>query len=242
MLSPQGELQHSLDTDCGLPDAGIAFASGYAFVGCEGAGDNVAVIDMDTMETVKILEDVGPDRRADGSSRWVALVGVEEVAGVVLLLGKGFAPRDYDSVTHTRSGVAVIAMLDPQTLEVVDYKAELPPGSRIVDVIEVDGMAWLLNMWSHIPERPPRADIYVMDPRTLEIVDSFNLSRPHPLWGRVGDDGLVFIAHGTSYQAYAAARRPGVTRVDPVTREETYWRIDPPLHSTRDQRIRRVRG
>ena len=227
VFSARGELDHALDTDCEPSEGGIAFANGYAFIGCDDAGSKVVVIDANTMEIVKTIEDIRSERRADRSLSWHNLVGVEEVDGIVLLLGIGQAPRDYDRVTNSRSGVAVVAMLDPQTLEISGYNTGLAPGSRILDAIEVDGLAWLLNSWSHIPERPPRTDVYVMDPRTLEVVDSFNLSHPYPLWGRVGDDGYLYIAHGTNHSAGDSDRQAGVTRIDPVTREETHWRIDP---------------
>ena len=34
VFSPEGELDHELDIGCSLPDTGIAFAGGYAFIGC----------------------------------------------------------------------------------------------------------------------------------------------------------------------------------------------------------------
>ena len=70
--------------------------------------------------------------------------------------------------------------IDPITLEVVGYHTSLQPGSRVQDALDVGGQAWMLNKWSHLEERPPRTDIYVLDPHTLEIANSFNLPRPYP--------------------------------------------------------------
>ncbi len=126
------------------------------------------------------------------------------------------------------SGVAIVARIDPDTLTVDDYKAEFAPGSKILDAVEVDGMAWLLNSFSHIPERPPRTDIYVMDPVTLEIVDSFNLPKPYPVWGTIGADGYVYIYHENLSFRDFADEWGGVTRIDPVTRETEYTKINDP--------------
>ena len=176
------------------------------------------------MEIVKTLEVGRPHPEIPDFSDFFAAT-VEEVAGSILVLGRGKPPLGYDRVTSSRGGVAIVARIDPDTLTVHNYKAEFAPGSKILDVVEVDGMAWLLNSWSHIPERPPRTDIYVIDPVTLEIVDSFNLPKPYPVWGKIGADGYVYIYHKGDFDA---GEWGGVTRIDPVTRETEYTKINDP--------------
>ena len=229
IFSAEGELEHALevndDTGCRLPVGGIAFANGYAFVGCSGSSAaELLVVNTETMEVVKTLEIERPDPEIPGWSDFY-IVSVEEVAGSVLAFGKGGPPMDYDRVTLSRSGVAIVARIDADTMTVHDYKAEFAPGSKILDAVEVDGMAWLLNSWSHIPERPPRTDIYVMDPVTIEIVDSFNLPKPYPVWGKIGADGYVYIYHKGDFDT---GEWGGVTRIDPVTRETEYTKINDP--------------
>ena len=217
VFSEEGEMEHILDTQCGPPEGGIAFANGYAFIGCVWSGfvAKVVIVDTETMEIMKTLDVQRPHPEIPDFSDFFA-VAVEEVAGSILVLGQGVPPPDYEEVKHSTSGVAIVARIDPDTLTVDDYKAEFAPGSRILDAVEIDGMAWLLNSFSHIPERPPRTDIYVIDPVTLEIVDSFNLTQPYPVWGAIGGDGYAYIYH---------RRKGGVTRIDPVTREMEY--MDP---------------
>ena len=206
------EVKVSDDTECRSPRGGIAFAKGYAFIGCDQSYGKVLVVNTETMDIAKTLEVERPDPEVPRLSD-LYIQAVEEVAGSILVFGSGRPPKGYDEVHPSTSGIAIVARIDPDTLTVYDYKAELAPGSRVLDAVEVDGTAWLLNSFSHIPERPPRTDIYVMDPMTLEIVDSFNLLEPYPVWGTIGADGYVYIYH---------RRIGGVTRIDPVTREIEY--------------------
>ena len=226
VFSEEGELEYVIDTQCGPPEGGIAFANGRAFIGCVWSGfiAKVVIVDTETMDIVKTLEVGRPDPEAPDFSDFFA-AAVEEVAGSILVLGRGNPPLGYDEVMLSRSGVAIVARIDSDTLTVHDYKAEFAPGSKILDAVEVDGMAWLLNSWSHIPEHPPRTDIYVMDPVTLEIVDSFNLPKPYPVWGKIGADGYVNIYHKGDFDT---GEWGGVTRIDPVTRETEYTRINDP--------------
>ena len=231
VFSAEGDLEHEVkvsdDTECRSPRGGIAFAKGYAFIGCDQSNGKVLVVNTETMDIVKTLEVERPDPEVPRLSDFY-IRAVEEVAGAILVIGSGRPPIVYDKVTASRSGVALVARIDPDALIVHDYAAELPPGSGILDVVEVDGMAWLLNKLSNIVERPPRTDIYVMDPITLEIVDSFNLPQPYPVWGTIGADGFVYIYHADLPYRSDADRRGGVSRIDPVTREEEYTRIKDP--------------
>ena len=208
VFSPDGELLHKV-TGCGTP-VNTVFAHDRAFLLCP--GNQVAVIDLATMTTVKIIDEIDlpvePIRQPYPST--LALVD-----GVILVFGDGYPPETYNSITHTSDGVAMVAAIGPITLEVVGYNTSLQPGSRIEDALEVGGQAWMLNKWSHIEERPRRTDVYVLDPHTMEIVDSFNLPRPYPNWGHIAADGTIYIFH--TYNL-----RPGFSRVDPETREATF--------------------
>ncbi len=235
VFSAEGDLEYeakvSDDTECYSPKGGIAFANGYAFIGCDQSHGKVIVVNTETMDIVKTLEVERPDPLAPRLPNFY-IRAVEEVAGAILVLGSGRPPADYDAVTASRSGVALVARIDPDSLVVHDYKAELPPGSRILDAVEVNGKAWLLNEFSNIVERPPRTDVYVMDPNTLEVVDTFNLPKPYPKWGRIGADGYVYIYH--RYNRYRldadfdADKWGDVSRIDPVTREAEYTKINDP--------------
>ena len=231
VFSPVGELEHALETDCGPPEGGIAFSNEYAFIGCVWSGfkGKLAVVDTETMEIVKIIGGFRPEGPglSDRRPNKFFVANVKEIAGNILVLGKGSAPRDYQRITYSRSGAAMIASVDIESLEIRKYNTSFPPGSKIIDAVEVDGMAWLLNSWSHIPEKPPRIDIYVMDPKTLEVVDSFNLSHPYPVWGKTNANGDVYIVHDAYRRGIAAGMQGGVTRINPETREETYWRFHP---------------
>ena len=198
IYSADGELEHVVDTRCGPPEGGIAFANGYAFIGCVASGfkARVVVVDTQTMEIVKTIEGIRPEGPglSDRFFHQFFAAAVEEVDGAILIIGKGRPPRNYDKVTNHLSGVAMVAAIDLETLTTRGYNTEFPPGSKVLDAIEVDGKAWLLNSYSHIAERPPRTDVYVIDPKTLEIVDNFNLPHPYPVWGR-NVDGTVYIFH-----------------------------------------------
>ena len=232
VFSAEGELEHTIQVNSddeyrGPPEGGIAFANGYAFIGCvfDGFSAKIAVVDTESMDIVKTLEVGRPHPEIAGISDFF-IGAVEEVEGSILVFGSGKPPMGHSRVSNVSGGVTVVAHIDPGTLIIQDYKAELLLGSRILSAVEVNGMAWLLNTYSHISERLPRADIYVMDPNTLEIVDSFNLPSPFPKWGLVGSDGHVYVYHKDFLPEYDPVRDTGVSRIHPVTREATYARFD----------------
>ena len=114
-------------------------------------------------------------------------------------------------------------MIDSETLSFRGYLTGLGPGLRVRSVVEVDGKAWLFNELSHLEERPERTDVYVMDPKTLEIVDRFNLERPFPKWAGRGDDGVIHIFHQVpSKKMWQAGHVSGITQLDISTREERF--------------------
>ena len=63
--------------------------------------------------------------------------------------------------------------------------------------------------------RATRTDVYVMDPNSIEIVDSFNLSRPFPTWAEYGDDSIIYIYHApTVPEMWDDGHQAGITRLD----------------------------
>ena len=116
-----------------------------------------------------------------------------------------------------------VAVIDPQTLEIEGFQRSFPPGLRVRSVVEVDDRAWIMNSLSHIDERPPRTDIYVMDPHTLEIVDRFNLENAFPTWSAIAANGSVYIYNQVRFpRLVEAGYKNGLTRLDPVTRQESF--------------------
>ena len=121
---------------------------------------------------------------------------------------------------ETPSGVGVI---DAETLTFRGFQTGFRPGIRVLSALEVDGKAWLFNELSHLAERLPSTDVYVMDPLTLEIVDSFNLGRPFPTWAEKAEDGTIYISHMIHLEKWrAAGYRSRITWLDPTTKVETF--------------------
>ena len=230
VFSARGDLEHVLDTQCGPPEGGIAFANGYAFIGCiwSGFSAKIVVVDVESMNIVKTLEVRRPHPEIPNPEiSDFFLHAVEEVDGSILALGSGGPPADYDAVKPRTRGISIAARIDPETLTVDEYKAEFPPGASIMDAVEVDGVAWLLNSESHIVERPPRVDVYVINPHTLEVLDSFNLDKPYPTWGERGADGYVHIYHMNDIPSdFGVGHLGGVTRINPDTRETDYFQVN----------------
>ena len=225
VFSPQGDLEYELDLGCNRPYPGIAFANGYAFIGCSASGfyGRMIVVDTATMQTVKTFDKVHPPDQ-NPSVKHFHLNLVAEVAGLILVIGKGSPPRDYQRLTSHSAPDTRIGVLDPQTLEFRGYLTGFEPGLRIKSVQEVDGKAWLFNELSHLEERPPRVDVYVVDPATLRVVDRFNLERPFPRWSARADDATIYIAHVARFQRLRdAGYQSGVTRLDLTTGAETFW-------------------
>ena len=224
VFSHNGDLEHELDIGCSPPDTGIAFAIGYAFIACAagGASGVVAVVDTATMEIVKTFHNVGPTDE-DPTRSIFYITAVEEVAGLILVIGFGSPPKDYERLTRHASAVTKVGVIDPETLTVRGYLTGLEPGFRARSALEVDGKAWLFNHLSHLEERLPRTDVYVMDPHSMEIVGGFNLERPFPMWAEYGDDGAVHIYHRpTTPEMWTDGHVSGLTRLDLETRAELF--------------------
>lgn len=182
--------------------------------------NKVVVIDIDTMAIAKVIDEVAPPLE---QGRYFFPYTLAVVDGVILVFGSADPPENYNSLTHTSNGVAMATAIDPISLEITGYHTDLQPGSRVKDALDVGGQAWMLNLWSHLKERPPRTDVYVLDPHTQEIVNSFNLPRPYPHWGRVAADGTIYIFHfPLSTEDYNAGLRPGFSLVNPDTLAATF--------------------
>ena len=224
VLSPGGDVEHELDLDCGPLDNGIAFAHGYAFVGCAASGfyGKVIVVDTNTMEVVKTFDKVHPPDE-EPSERWFYINALAEASDSILVIGFGNPPKDYQPLTNHASAVTRIGVIDPQTLTFRGYQTGLEPGLRVLSALEVDGQAWLFNELSHLEEHPDRTDVYVMDPQTLQIVDTFNLNHPFPTWAQRTDDGKVYIFHRVPTRRLRdAGHQSGITQLDLATGVETF--------------------
>ena len=225
VFSPQGELLHKLVPECG-PVMNIVFANKRAFLLCLWSGfyAQVVIIDINTMAVEKVLDEVAPPVILDqGISYDFFAHSLDLIDGVILIFGGSSPPETYESLTNIHAGIAMTVAIDPNTLEVVGYHTSLQPGSKVEDALNVGGQAWMLNLWSHLKERPPRTDVYVLNPHTMEIVNSFNLPRPYPNWGRIAADGTVYIFHiAFTTDDYNAGLRPGFSRVNPETLEATF--------------------
>ena len=234
VFTPKGDLVRDLDTKCGSPDSGVAFAGGHAFIGCGASGFTgmVIVVDVESLEVVKTLDNVHPPGE-DATETPFYIYTVAEVAGAVLVAGSGFPPEGYSSLTHHSNHYTRVGVIDPGALEFQGFLTGLEPGLWVMGVIEVDGKAWLLNKLSHWEERADRTDVYVMDVQTLEVVDSFNLDHPFPQWGEWGDDGAIYIFHeAPSHVTWEAGYPSGVTRLDPATGQETFTEVPNPPRVT----------
>lgn len=217
VFSPDGELLHKLVSECRTA-LNIIFINDHAFLLCP--LNKIMVIDVTTMTIVKIINAVTPTLK---QSRYFSPHTLALVDGLILVFGGGDPPETYESLTNIHAGIAMTVAIDPNTLEVVGYHTSLQPGSKVEDALDVGGQAWMLNLWSHLKERPPRTDVYVLDPHTMEIVNSFNLPRPYPNWGRIADDGTIYIFHiAFTTEDYNAGLRPGFSRVNPETLEATF--------------------
>ena len=216
VFSPEGDRLYDLDV-CGV-EGGIAFANGYAFIGC---GRMVHVVDTDTLAVVTRINWQHPG--VQGEAPYWRMATIEEIDGSILIFMRGPPPEGYGKLTNSSSGVTSIAAIDPDTITVRRNQPVLEPVSLISDAVEVDGKAWAFNELSHIKERPPRVDVYVMDPRTLDIVDRFNLENPFPKWARRHADGSIHIFHQVSGErSRRAGFRSGITRMDPTTRAQKF--------------------
>ena len=221
VFSPAGELEHKLEPKCG-PIVGVAFANNYAFILCLWTGfePRVLVVDPDTMEVVRTLEDVKPQAalyRKDG--RFFALT-IAAADDAVLVYGSANPPRSYQRLTNHSGATTMVARISPRRLAVKGYNTDLEPGVRVRQTLPVGGREWMLNSWSHLHEHPPRTDVYVLDPGAMEIVDSFNLPQPYPKWGSIDADGTVYVLSMLRFPGtrdLGAPRRSAISRVDPVT-------------------------
>ena len=224
VLSPQGELEHDLDLGCAPPDGGIAFANGFAFVGCAASGftGRVFVVDLESMDVVHMFDDVIPPGENAAESNFY-ITTIVEVGGAILVVGFGSPPRNYPRATPHYAAYTRVLVIDPESLEIRGWLAGLEPGLMVYDVLDVGGRAWLFNALSHLEEHAPRVDVYVFDPVTVEVVDRFNLEHPFPKWSVQDDEGTVYISHRVApVRLRDTGLRSGVTKIDVKTGEESF--------------------
>ena len=224
VLSPRGELEHDLDLGCAPPDGGIAFANGFAFVGCAASGfiGRVFVVDLESMDVVNMFDDVIPPGENAAESNFY-ITTIVEVGGAILVVGFGSPPRNYPRATPHYAAYTRVLVIDPESLEIRGWLAGLEPGLMVYDVLDVGGRAWLFNALSHLEERAPRVDVYVFDPVTVEVVDRFNLDHPFPKWSAQDDEGTVYISHRVApVRLRDTGLRSGVTKIGVKTGEESF--------------------
>ena len=227
VLSAKGSLERELDLDCAPPDGGIAFAEGYAFVGCAASGfsGQISVVDLASLEVVKTLDEVHPPGEKVSETGFY-ITTVAEAGGAILVVGFGSPPRDYPRVTNHSAAYTRVGVIDPETLGFRGWLTDFEPGLRVFDVLEIDGKAWLFNELSHLEERAARTDVYIVDPVRLKVIDRLNLGHPFPTWASLGDDGVVYILHRVKFDhLHAAGYRSGITKLDLATGEETFVEI-----------------
>ena len=226
VFAPDGTLLHDVDLVCDA--SGIAFANGYAFVGC---GSAIDVVDIDTMAVVKRLDWEHPLGLSD-HQRHTTITAVEAIGRSILAFGFSYPPEDYKRLTNHSASVTKIEVIDAESLTVRGYRNIPEPGLRVFSAVDVNGNAWIFNRLSHVAERPPRVDVYVMDPRTLEIVDSFNLEQPFPKWAEQDENGFIHIFNSALDHEWEAGFRSGFTLLNPASREGTFI-ATPDFPSTR---------
>jgi hypothetical protein len=224
VLSPRGELEHDLDLGCAPPDGGIAFANGFAFVGCAASGftGRVYVVDLESMDVVHMFDDVIPPGENAAESNFY-ITTIVEVGGAIVVVAMGSPPRDYPSLTPHSATYTRALVIDAESLEIRGWLVGLEPGLEVYDVLDVGGRAWLFNALSHLEEHAPRVDVYVFDPVTVEVVDRFNLEHPFPKWSVQDDEGTVYISHRVApVRLRDTGLRSGVTKIDVKTGEESF--------------------
>ena len=227
VFAPDGTLLHEVDILCG--GSGMAFASGYAFVGC---GSTVFAVDIETLAVVKRLDWEHPPGLSN-RQRHTVITAVEAIGTSILAFGFSYPPDDYKARTHHSASVTKIEVIDAESLTVRGYRNIPEPGLRVFSAVDVNGDAWIFNRLSHIAERPSRVDVYVMDPRTLDIVDSFNLGQPFPQWAEQDENGFIHILNSViGAQSRLAGFQSGFTLLNSASREEMFTAI-PDLPFTR---------
>ena len=226
VFAPDGTLLHDVDILCG--GSGMAFANGYAFVGC---GSTVFAVDIETMAVVKRLDWEHPPGLSD-HQRHTTITAVEAIGRSILAFGFSHPPEDSKRLTNHSASVTKIEVIDAESFTVRGYRDIPEPGLRVYSAVDVNGNAWIFNRLSHVAERPPRVDVYVMDPRTLEIVDSFNLEQPFPKWAEQDENGFIHIFNSALNHEWEAGFRSGFTLLNPASREGTFI-ATPDFPSTR---------
>ena len=226
VFAPDGTLLHEVDILCG--GSGMAFASGYAFVGC---GSAIFAVDIETMAVVKRLDWDHPSGLSN-RQRHTTITAVEAIGSSILVFAFSFPPEDYKARTHHSASVTKIKVIDAESLTVRGYRNIPEPGLRVFSAVDVNGDAWIFNRLSHTAERAPRVDVYVMDPRTLDIVDSFNLEQPFPEWAELDENGFIHIFNSALDHEWQSGFPSGFTLLNPTSREEIFI-ATPDFRSTR---------
>ena len=186
-----------IEDPCTSPRGGIAFVAGMAFIGCEESGTRATVVAVD-IETLAVVErfSMSPPEY-DLLERALLFSTVEASDNAVFVSMTGKPPSDFEH-DHIHGAIVstTIAVIDPWEMQIRGY-VELPPGSRVNDMQHVDGLTWLFNSYSHVTAGPERVDVHVLDPVSVEVVDSFNLPKAYPVWAFVRDRSM-YVFHNAN--------------------------------------------
>ena len=99
-----------------MPGMGVAFADEYAFVGCavSGFAGMVVVVDMGTIEVVKVFDEVHPPGE-DPAEVSFFINAVAEVAGFIVVVGDSTPPRGHQRPANHPADYTRVGVIDPGT-------------------------------------------------------------------------------------------------------------------------------
>ncbi len=209
IYTPDGNLLKALHP-CDIPQGGISFASGRAFIACtqNGVSGKVAVVNLATFAIEKTIELTANDDRSN--LLLSASAANEEI--VVVSGSTNDGPKD--------TSYAIVTLIDANTLNI---KAQLEP-LEDVDVwriIPYKKQFYLLNVSSWRRIRDSANDIMVLSTGNPPTITPLAVA-PSPLWGVIKDDKL-FAYHNQTFDQPNSNPKRQFSRLDLVTKEVKIW-------------------
>jgi len=187
---------------CTWPNVRISFAAGRAFIPCymNGYSAKVAVIDLDSLETVKII-DINVEPR-------FSLRGSTAVQDSVVVVG--------GNQTHT-----TLLFIDPYTLEI---QSEIPiyGGGNMKTIVDYEEQLYMLNKSSAFFSENP-IDMRIVQFGEPPTVEDYKLAERSPSLGFIANEILWTYHHRDPTSPNSKKR--AIARYNLATQESDKWSL-----------------
>jgi hypothetical protein len=182
VFSPSGK-QIAEITTCLSPNAGIHFYAQKALIICRDTGFFTTITEVD-INSYQVLQTA--TTRLDGERSFLTVTSALSGSDLVVA---GLTNGPVENLTYT-----VLLVVDVNSLSKIKKQVELGEGTNVWAIIPYLDSAYILN--SEGDRNPERKDVFVVDMKKFQVMSSFSMPNPSPLWGARQDNVLYTFHNG----------------------------------------------